>query len=166
MYRKIADFIADWKVEEDATLKIFSKINDEKMNVKVADNVRTLGQLAWHITQTLTEMPQKAGIIKEDELEHEPLPSTFTEISGHYKKYCKKLVDSLKKNWKDSDLPKVIELYGQKWEKGKILTMLITHQIHHRAQMIPIMRLQNMEVPGIYGPAKEDWAKFGMTAPE
>jgi len=166
MYRKIMDFIADWKLETDATLKIFSKLSDEKLSVKVADNIRTLGQLAWHITQTLTEMPHKAGIVKEDYLEHEPLPVSFTEIISQYKKYSKKIVESLKKNWKDTDLPKVIELYGEKWEKGKILAVLINHQIHHRAQMIVVMRLLNLEVPGIYGPAREDWAKFGMQAPD
>jgi uncharacterized damage-inducible protein DinB len=166
MYRKIEDFVADWKAEEEATLKIFATGSDEKLSIKVGDNIRSLGQLAWHITQTLTEMPHKAGIIKKDELEHEPLPSTFIVISNHYKKYSKKLVDALKKNWKDTDLPKVIELYGEKWEKGKILSVLINHQIHHRAQMIVVMRLQNLEVPGIYGPAREEWAKFGMTAPD
>jgi len=166
MYRKIADFVADWKVEEAATLKIFSKISDEKMSVKVADKIRTLGQMAWHITQTLTEMPSKAGIVKGDSLEHESLPATFNDITGKYKTYSKKLVDALKKKWKDPDLAKVIELYGEKWEKGKVLSVLINHQIHHRAQMIVVMRLHNLEVPGIYGPAKEDWAKFGMTAPE
>ena len=166
MYRKIADFVADWKVEEAATLRIFSKISDEKMSVKVADNIRSLGQLAWHITQTLTEMPHKAGIVQQDSLECEPLPETLNEITGQYKKYSKKLIKSLQKNWKDADLTRVIELYGEKWQKGKVLSALITHQIHHRGQMTVLMRLQNMKVAGIYGPAKEDWANFGMPAPE
>jgi uncharacterized damage-inducible protein DinB len=166
MYRTITDFVADWKAEEQSTLKIFSGISDEKITVKVAGNIRSLGQLAWHITQTLTEMPHKAGIVKEDSLEQEPLPVTFDAIASQYKKYSKKLVDSLKKTWKDTDLNKVIELYGEKWEKGRVLSALITHQIHHRAQMTVLMRLQGMKVPGLYGPAREDWANFGMPAPE
>ncbi len=166
MYRTIADFIADWKAEEQSTLKIFSGISDEKITVKVAGNIRSLGQLAWHITQTLTEMPHKAGIVKEDSLEQEPLPVTFDVIASQYKKYSKKLVQSLEKTWKDNDLNKVIELYGEKWEKGRVLSALITHQIHHRAQMTVLMRLQGMKVPGLYGPAREDWANFGMPAPE
>jgi uncharacterized damage-inducible protein DinB len=166
MYRKIQDFITDWRAEEELTLKIFSRIGDEFLAKKVAENIRSLGCLAWHITQTLTEMPQKAGIIKEDKLEHEPLPATFNDIISQYKKYSKKLVDSLNKNWTDSDLTRVIDLYGEKWEKGKILSALINHQIHHRAQMTILMRLQDMAVPGIYGPAREDWAKFGMRPPE
>jgi uncharacterized damage-inducible protein DinB len=166
MYRTIADFIADWKAEEQSTLKIFSGISDEKITVKVAGNIRSLGQLAWHITQTLTEMPHKAGLVKEDYLEQESLPLTFDAIASQYKKYSKKLVESLKKTWKDNDLNKVIELYGEKWEKGRVLSALITHQIHHRAQMTVLMRLQGMKVPGLYGPAREDWANFGMPAPE
>jgi uncharacterized damage-inducible protein DinB len=166
MYRKIADFVDDWKSEEQSTLKIFSMTGNEKISAKVADNIRSLGQLAWHITQTLTEMPHKAGIVKEDYLEHEPLPATFDEIISQYKKYSKKLITSLKKNWKDSDLIRLVELYGEKWEKRKVLSALINHQIHHRAQMTVIMRLQNMKVPGIYGPAREEWLQFGMQPPE
>lgn len=166
MYRKIADFIADWKVEEESTLKIFSGISDEKITVKIADNIRSLGQLAWHITQTLTEMPHKSGIVRENSLEQEPLPLTFDAIASQYKKYSKKLVESLQKNWKDTELTRAIELYGEKWEKGRVLSALITHQIHHRAQMTVLMRLQGIKVPGLYGPAREDWANFGMPAPE
>jgi uncharacterized damage-inducible protein DinB len=166
MYRKIQDFINDWKTEEELTLKIFSAIPDENLAQKVAENIRSLGRLAWHITQTLTEMPHKAGIVREDYLEQEPQPVIFDEIISDYKKYSKKLTESLKKKWKDSDLTKVIELYGEKWEKRNVLSALINHQIHHRAQMTVLMRLQNIAVPGIYGPAREDWAKFGMPAAE
>jgi len=28
--------------------------------------------------------------------------------------------------------------------------------------MTIVMRLQNIEVPGTYGPSKEEWIKFGM----
>ena len=64
------------------------------------------------------------------------------------------------------DLTDAIDMYGQKWKKKFILQVLITHQIHHRAQMTVIMRLLNIPVPGIYGPSKEEWTQFGMTPQE
>jgi uncharacterized damage-inducible protein DinB len=166
MYRKIDDFITDWKVEEKFTINVFSKIRDEYISFKVAENIRSLGRLAWHITQTLTEMPHKAGIIKKDFLENEPIPITFSAIIDIYKKQSEQLVEFLKANWTDSDLTEIIEVYGQKWEKRKILSALINHQIHHRAQMTILMRLQNIDVPGIYGPSKEEWSKYGMSPQE
>jgi len=166
MYRKMEGFFVDWKAEEEFTINIFSKNRDEFLSTKVAENIRSLGRLAWHITQTLTEMPFRAGIIKKDYLENEPIPKSFNDIINAYKKHSEQLVELLKSNWADSDLIEIIEVYGQKWEKRKILSVLINHQIHHRAQMTILMRLQNIEVPGIYGPSKEEWAKYGMSPQE
>ncbi|MEJ2544683.1 MAG: DinB family protein [Calditrichaceae bacterium] len=163
MFRTIQDFIELWKSEADSTIKIFSNITDDKLDNKVSENIRSLGRLAWHITQTLTEMPYKAGIVDKDDLDELPVPSSVKDIVDIYKKYSEALIKSLEKKWTDKDLAEVIDMYGQKWEKRKILQVLITHQIHHRAQMTVIMRLQNIPVPGIYGPSKEEWTQFGMT---
>jgi uncharacterized damage-inducible protein DinB len=75
-------------------------------------------------------------------------------------------LQSIKGKWTDDDLPQSVEMYGQKWTNGSILSSLVRHQIHHRAQMTILMRLQNIAVPGIYGPAQEEWAGFGMNPPE
>lgn len=162
MFRTVQDFVNLWKSEADCTIKIFSNITDDKLNYKFSDNIRSLDKLAWHITQTLTEMPYKAGIVDKDYLNKLPVPSSVKDIINIYTKYSKALIKSVESEWTDKDLTDVIDMYGQKWEKKKILLSLITHQIHHRAQMTVIMRLQNIPVPGIYGPSKEEWTQFGM----
>ncbi len=166
MYRRIDDFINDWKAEEKATVNIFSQITDDVMSEKLNDNVRTLGRLAWNITQTLTEMPHKGGLLKEDFLEKEPIPDSFDNVTETYKKYSDILSEAIKSGWKDESLTDEIEIYGGKWQKGKLLSVLITHQIHHRGQMTVIMRMLDIPVPGTYGPSKEEWASYGMEAME
>ncbi|MCK5703512.1 MAG: hypothetical protein KAI29_20285 [Cyclobacteriaceae bacterium] len=166
MYRKIEDFIADWKSEESFTIKIFSKITDKIKSYKATENTRTLERLAWHITQTLTEMPFRAGIIDSDFLENKPIPQSFDDIISTYKKHSNELVKLLQEKWTDSELTGKIEVYGQQWERRKILSVLVKHQTHHRGQMTILMRLQNIEVPGTYGPSKEEWSKFGMKPQE
>ncbi|MFC2124965.1 DinB family protein [Bacteroidota bacterium] len=167
MYSKIQDFTADWKVEEQSTLTIFAAIKNEVKATKINENVRSLERLAWHITQTLTEMPSRAGIIEKDVLDNKPIPDSFSEIIQTYQQHSDELIRLLKENWKDDELTDSIEVYGgQKWEKRKILDVLVKHQIHHRGQMTAIMRLLDNEVPGIYGPAKQEWAKFGMEVQE
>ena len=52
------------------------------------------------------------------------------------------------------------------WSRGKTLGALVTHQIHHRAQLTVVMRLAGLKVPGVYGPAKEEWAAYGMEPQE
>ena len=166
MYRKIEDFITDWKSEESFTIKIFSKITDKIKSFKATENTRTLERLAWHITQTLTEMPFRAGIIESDFLEDKPIPKNFYEIISTYKKHSSELIKLLQEKWTDSELTGKIEVYEQQWERRKILSVLVKHQTHHRGQMTILMRLQNIEVPGIYGPSKEEWSKFGMKPQE
>jgi uncharacterized damage-inducible protein DinB len=57
-------------------------------------------------------------------------------------------------------------MYGQMWVRGKTLGVLVTHQIHHRGQLTVLLRLAGLKVPGVYGPAKEEWAKMGMLVQE
>jgi len=166
MYRKIEDFIEDWKAEESATIKIFESIPESAKSTKATEHLRSLERLAWHITQTLTEMPARAGLVEKDVLEHEPIPASFEEIIRAYKKYSKELADNLQKKWKDDGLTDTVEMYGQQWEKRKILSVMVLHQVHHRGQMTALMRVLGLKVPGIYGPSKEEWGAYGMPAME
>ena len=166
MYHKIDDFIADWKSEEALTVKIFSSIPDDAKSIKADENIRTLERLAWHITQTLTEMPFRAGIIEGDVLENEAIPASFEEIILTYKKHSGALMKLLPEKWTDKELMETIEVYGQQWERRKVLSVLVLHQTHHRGQMTSLMRLQHIAVPGIYGPSKEEWSSYGMKAQE
>jgi uncharacterized damage-inducible protein DinB len=166
MYQKIKDFLEDWKEEFEATIKVFSNIPDSVNSVKDNENIRSLDRMAWHITQTVTEMPKSCGIIEDDPLEGMDIPTSFSKIIDLYKKHGSKLYEILEQNWTDADLTRELKIYGQTWQGRKILSILIKHQIHHRAQMTILMRLQNLKVPGIYGPSREEWSQYGMEAQE
>lgn len=166
MYRTINDFLTDWKSEVENTLKIFRALTDDSLTPKVHPDVRSLGRLAWHITQTLTEMPARVGLFDHDILENSPCPQTVAEIINTYTEYTKLLAEAVKQNWTDDNLIEVVEIYGEHWTKGFVLTVLVTHQIHHRAQMTVVMRQLGIKVPGTFGPAKEEWAAWGMPAAE
>ena len=166
MYRKVEDFVTDWKSEESFTVKVFSKITEEIKSFKATEITRSLERLAWNITQTLTEMPFRAGIIDADFLDQKPIPESLDEIISTYRKQSSELIKLLQEKWTDSDLTDTTEVYGQQWERRKILSVLVKHQTHHRGQMTTLMRLQHIEVPGIYGPSKEEWSTYGMKPQE
>ena len=92
MYRKIEDFIADWKSEASSTIKIFSKVTEEVKAYKAGENIRSLERLAWHITQTLTEMPFRDAIIEADFLDSKPIPERFEQIISDYQKHSSELM--------------------------------------------------------------------------
>jgi uncharacterized damage-inducible protein DinB len=166
MYRSIEDFIKDWTEEAEGTAKIFSSITDNTLKEKVHPDVRSLERLAWHLTQTITEMGHRAGLFTSDELEHIKAPDEVLALTDTYTQYANLLVKAIRSKYTDSALSDQVEMYGEQWEKGKILRVLIAHQTHHRGQMTVIMRILGLPVQGIYGPSKEEWSEFGMVAPD
>nr|WP_294869653.1 DinB family protein [uncultured Pedobacter sp.] len=164
MYRSINDFLADWKYESEGTAKVFSLVTSETSKEKIHENVRSLQRLAWHLTQTITEMGTRAGLLEQDTLEHEPAPESMDALIEVYNNYSTLLSRAVHLKWTDSSLSEKVPMYGEAWEKGKILRVLVSHQSHHRGQMTVIMRMLGLPVPGLYGPSKEEWVEMGMPA--
>lgn len=166
MYYKLSDFISDWTYESESTIKVFSNLTDESLNKKVHEKVRTAGRLAWHITTAIPEMMNRTGLKIESVKEDSPIPATVSELVNAYKSVSEALITQVKANWNDESLSKEDDMYGERWAKGKTLGILVTHQTHHRAQLLVVMRLAGLKVPGVYGPSNEEWAEYGMPAQE
>ena len=95
-----------------------------------------------------------------------PLPSSAAQMARDYAKIAASLPEEMKKQWTDADLKTVDDMYGEKWSRAQTLAILVSHQTHHRGQMSVLMRQAGLKVPGVYGPAREEWAGFGMSSPE
>ena len=165
MFRTINDFLDGWKYESEATLKVFENLTDISLNQKVTSTGRSLGFIAWHITNTIPEMLSKTGLPFSYE-ENTPVPTSVETIKNIYQKSSKAVTDLISKNWKDEMLNDDINMYGQVWKRTSVLSSLIAHQAHHRGQMTVLMRQAGLKVPGVYGPSKEEWAQYGMPAQE
>lgn len=166
MYHKISNFIEDWKYESEATIKILSNLSDEVLTVKFNKEIRTGGRLAWHIVTSMGEMAHPTGLKFEAADEHAPIPSTIKEIVDEYKRASDGMIKDIIEKWTDETLLIEDDMYGEMWKKGKTLGVLVTHQIHHRGQLTVVMRLAGLKVPGVYGPAKEEWVGYGMEPQE
>ncbi|MCK7524148.1 MAG: DinB family protein, partial [Ignavibacteriales bacterium] len=165
-YYKLSDFISDWTYESESTIKVFSNLTDEVLAKKVHEKVRTAGRIAWHITTSIPEMMNRTGLKIETVKEDAPIPNTVGELVSAYKSVSEALITQVKANWNDESLLKEDDMYGEMWAKGKTLGVLVTHQIHHRAQLTVVMRLAGLKVPGVYGPSNEEWVEYGMPAHE
>ena len=165
MFRKVDDFLAAYQNLADGTTKMLRQLSDTNLNQRVGDDHRTLGQIAWHVVTTVPEMMSQTGLSLSS-VDHKSLPPTLaTEILAGYEKASTELRNALQANWNDDTLLQEDELYGEKWPRGKTLQILIHHEIHHVGQMTVLLRQTGGLVPGIYGPAKEEWSKFGMNEP-
>lgn len=163
MYISVSEFLEDWKNESMATLKVLKTLTDASLNQKVYDGGRTLGYVAWHVVVTVPELGTKIGLNFGGFDEHSPAPAKAAEIVSEFERVSNLLVEQMSK-WDDSKLNEEDNMYGLVWTKRKSLEILIRHELHHRAQMTILMRQAGLKVPGVYGPAKEEWAAFGMPA--
>ncbi|MDP2955016.1 MAG: DinB family protein [Longimicrobiales bacterium] len=166
MFRKVEDFLAVWHYETEATLKILVALTDASLVRRFHPNVRTLGRLAWHITQSIPEMGTRTGLKLAGPAEDEPIPASAAVITERYRETAESLAREVKSRWTDAGLEVEDEMYRERWPRGRSLFVISGHQAHHRGQMMVLMRLAGLPVPGVYGPTKEEWAQFGMPAQE
>lgn len=163
MYRTIDDFSSEWAYESASTISVFKNISTDALNKKDHENVRSIAVLAWHITITISEMLHRAGlpgVTGPDE--HSSPPPTIEEIISAYESSAGSAAEQVKKRWTGSSLSEEVNMYGESWKKGTVLSVLIKHQAHHRGQLTVLMRQAGLLVPGVYGPSKEEWTAMNM----
>ena len=166
MYQSIEQFLKDWEYEADGTRKVLANLTDASLEQRVTPGGRSLGRLAWHLALTIPEMMRRAGLPVEGPEETAQQPAAAAEIAAAYEKASSSLVACLQSHWTDATLAEDADMYGQTWKKGVVLSSLAFHQCHHRGQMSVLMRQAGLKVPGIYGPAREEWEAYGMPAQE
>lgn len=165
MYSELSDFLSHWDAESKGTLQYFDQLTDESLSQFAGGAHRTLGRLAWHITATIPEMMARTGLTVAGPDPEAPVPETAAAIRSAYARAAASLAEHIEKNWTDATLKVEDEMYGEKWTRGHTLRALVIHQTHHRGQMSVLMRQSGLKVPGLYGPAYEEWAQYGMSAP-
>jgi uncharacterized damage-inducible protein DinB len=166
MFRTVADFSRAWQGESASTLTMISALTDASLAQKVNPEGRNLGRIAWHIVQTLGEMGGHAGLVVGAANEKTPQPATASAIADAYQAGAAAVEKAVTSTWTDADLPVEIDMYGEKWTRSATLAALMCHEIHHRGQMTVLMRQAGLTVPGIYGPAREEWSAYGMPTQE
>ncbi len=161
MFRALSDFRDTWTYESDATLKVFRALDERSLTQAVGPERRTLGRLAWHITQTLPEMMGEAKLAVAGPGPDEPIPP-LADIIARYEAASGALLAAVTREWNDAMLLEQVPMYGEGWPRGKVLAVVVLHQAHHRAQMTVLMRQAGLVVPGVYGPAYEEWGAYNM----
>jgi uncharacterized damage-inducible protein DinB len=165
MFRKITDFREAHRTQVDNTTRVLEALTDANLNQKVAEGYRTLGQIAWHIVTSVPEMMNRVGLGLASVNEESPPPAKAAEFVTAYKEVSTEFGNALAAKWDDETLLQTDDIYGQRWPRGVTLAVLLNHEMHHRGQMTVLLRQAGAKVPGVCGPAKEEWAEFGMEAP-
>jgi uncharacterized damage-inducible protein DinB len=164
MFRRVADFQKAWEQETSSTLKVLGALTDASLAQAVTKVDRTLGRMAWHLATTLGEMMERTGLKIAGPAHDGPPPASAAAIVAAYGTAAKSVADGVS-GWSDATLEVEDEMYGERWPRGATLLALVVHQAHHRGQMTVLMRQAGLPVPGVHGPAREEWTAYGMQPP-
>ena len=166
MFHSITEFIQIWQEEAKRTNQILSALTNESLNKQLGPHVRTLKQLAWHIIETPHELLGHTGLNITGSENREKSSTSVARLMEAHNHVINSVAHEVETHWNNKTLHQTDNMYGEIWTRSQSLTCLVCHLIHHRGQMTTLMRLAGLKVPGVYGPAKEEWVKMGMEPPQ
>jgi uncharacterized damage-inducible protein DinB len=158
MFNNVEEFITEWKLEEENTIKLLNTMTDESLDQSIGEDFSSLGELAWHITTAIKAIVSQSGLQFDAPMSKEEMPETAKGITEKYAEASKAMIEAVQSEWKEKDLKQIITAFGfMELPIYALLRMLIQHQTHHRGQMTVLMRQAGLVIPGMYGPSKEEW---------
>ncbi len=159
--------LQEFEQESSNTRKVLERVPEDKFGWKPHPKSGTMGWLAGHLANLAG---WGAFTLQTDELDFAPggkqmePPPPFRSTQELLAAFDKNQQDTKKalENASDADLMKPWSL---KNNGAVIFTMpkvavirgvVINHLIHHRGQLTVYLRLNNIPVPGIYGPSADE----------
>ena len=157
-------FIQELKRESALTERIFERIPDEKFGWKPHEKSMSCGALANHVAQLTSWI---TPIIQQENMDfsvpdNRPIPAaTQAELLQNHKKHVANALAALESasdetllaNWKLQhgnhiifDMPRI----------NVLRFIVMNHLIHHRGQLTVYLRLNDLPVPGLYGPSADE----------
>ena len=149
--------------EMDNTRKALERVPEDKFGWKPHEKSGTMGWLADHIAEMVGWMSPTIGQDSLDMAGYQPPPppTTRQQILDKFdsnrteaRRALEGVSDAqMMQNWKLTrgnqvffDMPRVAVIRG----------MIMNHIIHHRGQLTVYLRLNNVPIPGLYGPSADE----------
>ncbi|HTD22203.1 MAG TPA: DinB family protein [Terriglobales bacterium] len=159
--------LPEFEQEMAGTRKLLERVPEDKFTWKPHEKSMTLGRLASHVA----ELPGWAvNTIRQDALNITPglkpyIASTQKELLETFDKNAAEARQALA-GVSDEHLQKIWSLqFGGKtmlsMPRAAVLRgVVMNHLIHHRAQLGVFLRLNNVPIPGMYGPSADEGRMF------
>ena len=157
-------FIAELENEAKATRRLLERVPLEKSDWKPHEKSMSMGRLASHVAEISgwVSYTLDADEVDFSKMDYKPkVAASNAELLEIFEENHKKALDSLKKA-KDEDFMKPWTLRNGEQvyltlPKAAVLrSFAYSHQIHHRGQLTVYMRLNDVALPGIYGPTADE----------
>jgi uncharacterized damage-inducible protein DinB len=149
------------------TRKMLERVPDGKFAYKPHEKSMTLGRLAAHTCEIPSYATATLRVERMDFTGDEKpfTPATRKELLEAFDKHVAEAREMLSKAT-DEELMKTWTLTYKgnqifAMPRAAVLrTMVLSHLIHHRSQLGVYLRLNNVEIPGMYGPSADEMNMF------
>jgi uncharacterized damage-inducible protein DinB len=158
MYRNIKEFVDEWIVESNISLKVLKVITDASLDQRIYQEGRNLAHLAWHMTMIIGGIGSTVGLEVAAPTRGTEMPTSAAALAEVYEKAAHSLGEQASKKLQDSQLAVEVPFFGRSMPVERILHSLVLHQCHHRGQMTVLIRQAGLAHPGVYGPTREEAA--------
>ena len=156
-------FLPEFEQELTNTRKLLERLPDGNFDYKPHPKSMTLGNLAWHIAQLpgwakptvdLDTLVIPPDFKPESPTSKQQILDEFEKAAAQGKEAIAGATDEhLMKDWTLKFGDHVV--FTQK-RHSVLRNVVINHLIHHRAQLGVYLRLNEIEIPGMYGPSADE----------
>jgi len=161
--------LPDWEEEMKNTRKILERVPDGKNEFRPHEKSMTLGRLATHIAE-LAGWAKNTLETEVFEIDANFKPHTANSRAEILELFDGNVAEARKRIAAASDAD-WLKTWTLKFGGQTIMstprfavmrTVCVNHLIHHRAQLGVYLRLNDIEIPGMYGPSADEasfWQK-------
>ncbi len=155
--------LPEFDEEMKNTRKLLERCPDGKFDYQPHPKSMTLGRLATHVA----ELPSWAAMALESEVLDIP-PDYTPTIAGHRAELLA-IFDKSVKDARAKIAAATDEQWGKTWtlkfggnaimsmpRSAVVRSVVMNHMIHHRAQLGVFLRLNDVAIPGMYGPSADE----------
>jgi len=155
----IEEFLGTWEHESGITVELLKTLPADRLDFRPDPNGRSLGEVAWH----LAEIEAIFSTIAEQRNFHAspPVglerPGTAAEIAAGYDRIHRDAVERVRR-LVGSDLDAAFPFFGGGTIRVRDVLRfpLLHHHIHHRGQLMMLIRMADAVPSRVYGPNRED----------
>jgi uncharacterized damage-inducible protein DinB len=149
-----------WEREHQRTMVILEALPKGQYDLRPEAENRSLGEMAWHLAEGEACVTHAIVVGKFDpqsaSLEELKQPTTIAELAPSFERVHRLAVARVAGLTEEQLASSIVFMQGTVAPVQEILwTNVIGHTIHHRGQLMLLVRQAGGTVPGIYGPNRE-----------
>ena len=157
---EIEEYIGLWEYESGVTKALLATIPDERLDFRPDPQGRSMGELGQHIAEieTIFSTIARERTFPGSKPSGLDRPRTTAELVLGYERIHREAVERVR-GLHPEDLDREFPFFGRQISVRRVLRFpLLHHQIHHRGQLMMMIRQAGGVPSQVYGPNREESA--------